>query len=226
VAIKGGEFELLLEELRALDGEDADPSDTSDADKKIAAAANDVEVAKSFTVTLADGTKVEALDGVQVVKSLSARVERNEGAVMKALSQVLDIVKAGAAKIDKLARAHGVRVASASRASPEFWARALAAQAAGEVSAMDIAKAEVCWNKGLPIDPALVQKVDSAGSLRSAMPAEIEAGELLNKALEANARGLVSAVEISKAEAAINRGVAPDPSFCRKVLFGHSGTRA
>jgi len=225
VAIKGGEFELLLEELRALYGDGDDPSDTGAADAKIAAAANDGAVAKSFTVKLADGTEMRAIDGADMVKSLTARVENNEGAITKALGQLLDIVKVQAARIDKLARRRQGSAETGTVTTTEFFAKALAGQAAGNVSGHDVALAEACLNKGQPVPPEIVRKVMGDGTPR-AMAGSMSKDEFFGKALQAQAAGRVSGHEIALAEVAINNGRQPDPNLVRRLAFGHSGTRA
>ena len=225
MAIKGGEFELLLEELRALYGDGDDPSDTGAADAKIAAAANDGAVAKSFTVKLADGTEMRAIDGSDMVKSLTARVENNEGAITKALGQLLDIVKVQAARIDKLARRRQGSAETGTVTTTEFFAKALAGQAAGTVSGFDIARAEACLNHGQPVPPEIVRKVMGDGT-RGTTPREMSPGHFFGKALDAQRQGKVCGLDLIKAENAIAAGRQPDPNFVRAVMFGHSGTRA
>ena len=223
-AIKGGEFERLLSEIReCIDRDDADPSDTSAADRKIAAAANDGEVAKSFTVTLADGTKMRAIDGAEMVKSLTERVEDHEVAFVAGLRQVLDIVKSAAGRLDKLARGRKAAAEPEMEVS-EFFAKALAGQAAGKVSGFDVARAETCLNHGQPIPPEIVRKVMGDDTPRTT-PREMSPGHFFGKALDAQREGKVSALDVIKAENAVAAGRQPDPSFVRAVMFGHSGTR-
>ena len=51
-------------------------------------------MAKSFQVTLADGTVVDAEDGTELVKSLLTRVDNTEETIAKALGGTIDLVKA------------------------------------------------------------------------------------------------------------------------------------
>jgi hypothetical protein len=106
----GGGFDKLLGELETMTK--ALPSADASDDKKIQAAAgeggDDVnakkegegedgeggEMAKSFKVTLADGTELEAQDGTELVKSLMDKVGAQEDLMVKALDQTLTIIKA------------------------------------------------------------------------------------------------------------------------------------
>lgn len=104
----GGAFDLLLGELdtmtkalpaaevaddnkiQAAAGVDDDDKPKLDADGKPIAAA---PMAKSFKVTLADGTEVEAEDGTELVKSLVNRIDGTEETIAKALGGTIDLVK-------------------------------------------------------------------------------------------------------------------------------------
>lgn len=141
---------------------------------------------KSFALKLEDGTELEAIDGTELVKSLMARVESNEGTVMKALGTAVDLlgkqgnmIKSLQDEVKKLAGEGRGRktvvsvsekpVAGATMAKSqgaadglsanEFMAKALAAQASGRLTGLDVARAESALNKGLPVPQDVVNRV-------------------------------------------------------------------
>ena len=127
------------------------------------------QMAKSYTLTLEDGTTVEAVDGGELVKSLINRLERNEAETKEALGTAVTVIKGQgellksmAAQIDMLSGQARPRKAvlnvtekpapaadlAKSEAptntinSEELMAKAMTAQAAGRVTGHDIAVAE------------------------------------------------------------------------------------
>lgn len=141
---------------------------------------------KSFALKLEDGTELEAIDGTELVKSLMARVESNEGTVMKALGTAVDLlgkqgnmIKSLQDEVKNLAGEGRGRktvvsvsekpVAGATMAKSqgaadglsanEFMAKALAAQASGRLTGLDVARAESALNKGLPVPQDVVNRV-------------------------------------------------------------------
>ena len=146
----------------------------------------DETMGKSFALKLEDGTELEAIDGTELVKSLMARVESNEGTVMKALGTAVDLlgkqgnmIKSLQDEVKKLAGEGRGRktvvsvsekpVAGATMAKSqgaadglsanEFMAKALAAQASGRLTGLDVARAESALNKGLPVPQDVVNRV-------------------------------------------------------------------
>lgn len=146
----------------------------------------DETMGKSFALKLEDGTELEAIDGTELVKSLMARVESNEGTVMKALGTAVDLlgkqgdmIKSLQDEVKKLAGEGRGRktvvsvsekpVAGATMAKSqgaadglsanEFMAKALAAQASGRLTGLDVARAESALNKGLPVPRDVVNRV-------------------------------------------------------------------
>lgn len=146
----------------------------------------DETMGKSFALKLDDGTELEAIDGTELVKSLMARVESNEGTVMKALGTAVeligkqgDMIKSLQDEVKKLAGEGRGRkavvsvsekpVAGATMAKSqgaaeglsanEFMAKALAAQASGRLTGLDVARAESALNKGLPVPQDVVNRV-------------------------------------------------------------------
>lgn len=185
----GGAFDALLEEIngelaKALPAE----GETSNDDAEIAAAAGEgegddedeekkegAEMAKSFEIELADGTKIQAVDGAELVKALIGRIETNESAVLKVLGETAKI----AVEQGKLIKSLQGEVASlkdqgkgrkavltvAEKPAPkaeelkksqepegldgeQFMAKALSAQAAGRINGTQVAIAEAHINAG------------------------------------------------------------------------------
>lgn len=159
-----------------------DAGETGDDDST----AGDDTLGKSFSMKLDDGTELEAIDGTELVKSLMARVESNEESVMKALGSAVELIgKQGAMikslhdKVSKLAgegrgrkavvsitekptagtMAKSQSAADEGMSANEFMAKALAAQAAGRLTGLDVARAESALNKGLPIPQDVVNRV-------------------------------------------------------------------
>jgi hypothetical protein len=142
---------------------------------------------KSFQVTLADGTKVDAYDGEELMKSLIERVGANEGQMLKALGGAIKLIKSQGELIkslqnkvqefgsagkgrkavltihDKkpagdLAKSHGDEDGNALTAN-DFMAKAHAAFDAGKISGKELASADTSLRNKWPVDAGVVQKV-------------------------------------------------------------------
>ena len=171
-------------------GDDLNPEGLGDEGKGEGEGGGDGDdketMGKSFALKLEDGTELEAIDGTELVKSLMARVESNEGTVMKALGTAVDLlgkqgntIKSLQDEVKKLAGEGRGRktvvsvsekpVAGATMAKSqgaadglsanEFMAKALAAQASGRLTGLDVARAESALNKGLPVPQDVVNRV-------------------------------------------------------------------
>lgn len=143
-------------------------------------------MAKSFQLTLDDGTVIEAQDGTEMVKALGDRLSSTETMMAKALGDTLALVKGQADMIKSLgdqikklsgegrgrkavlsvvekpapAAATMAKSQQAEGVTPEiFFAKALDAQKAGRISGVDIAVAESCLNRGVAIPENIVQRV-------------------------------------------------------------------
>lgn len=143
-------------------------------------------MAKSFQITLDDGTVIEAQDGTEMVKALGDRLSTTETMMAKALGDTLALVKGQAEMIKSLgeqvkklsgegrgrkavlsviekpapAAATMAKSQQAEGVTPEiFFAKALDAQKAGRISGVDIAVAESCLNRGVAIPENIVQRV-------------------------------------------------------------------
>ena len=174
-----GENDVTGDDLSPEGGEGLGDKGEGDGD-------DDETMGKSFALKLDDGTELEAIDGTELVKSLMARVESNEGTVMKALGTAVDLlgkqgdmIKSLQDEVKKLAGEGRGRktvvsvsekpVAGATMAKSqgaadglsanEFMAKALAAQASGRLTGLDVARAESALNKGLPVPQDVVNRV-------------------------------------------------------------------
>lgn len=143
-------------------------------------------MAKSFQLTLDDGTVIEAQDGTEMVKALGDRLSSTETMMAKALGDTLALVKGQADMIkslsDQVKKLSGegrgrkavlsvvekpapvaatmAKSQQAEGVTPEiFFAKALDAQKAGRISGTDIAVAESCLNRGQAIPENIVQRV-------------------------------------------------------------------
>lgn len=200
-------FEKLMGEIANLSADQesmakALPADDGKDDDKIQAAAeeggsdgddgapgddgNDGQpMAKSFKLTLEDGTEIEAQDGAELVKSLSDRLDATEISMAKALGSAVDLIKGQAEMIkslnDKVAKLSGegrgrkavvsvvektepgagtMAKSEPAGMTPEtFFVKALAAQKEGRISGTDVALAETCLNRGEPIPAHIIQRV-------------------------------------------------------------------
>lgn len=130
-------------------------------------------MAKSFQVTLEDGTTMEAVDGAEMVKSLQNQVANLEGSIAKALTGAVEAIKAQGEMIKSLnSQVRSLRSSGAGRktavsvhepviaksmpsagakegiSSEEFMAKAMDAFKAGRIAALDVATVEACINRG------------------------------------------------------------------------------
>lgn len=197
-----GAFDKLLGELETMTK--ALPAPNMDDDNKIATAAGEggeddedkdkldadgKPMAKSFQVTLADGSVVEAEDGTELVKSLLARIDGTEDTLAKALGSAVGLIKAQGEALaantalvkslqSKVAELSGegrgrktvvsvhekpgttlVKSESEGMTHGEFMAKSNAAFTAGRISGKDFTVIDVSLRSNVAIDPALVSKV-------------------------------------------------------------------
>ena len=140
------------------------------------------EMTKSFEVVLDTGEKVQAFDGTEMIKSLQARLEKSDGNMTAALTQVAGVLKGQNDLIKSLqlqvaalgnegrGRKTVLNIAEkpttlAKSQAPEgvtpdvFFSKALAAQKEGRISGSDVALAETMLNRGQSIPEALIQRV-------------------------------------------------------------------
>jgi hypothetical protein len=157
----------------------------SEEERAAAAAAGEGngEMAKSFEVTLADGTKVQAQDGTELVKSLQERLETNETVMAKALETAIALIKSQGERIEALSgkikalgsEGKGRKAVLSVVEKPagtlaksttedgmkpeEFMAKALDAQKLGRITGIDVATAEAHLNRGQPVPASIIERV-------------------------------------------------------------------
>jgi hypothetical protein len=172
------------------EGEGGAAAGDGDADDKGGAAdgdADDKPMAKSFKVKLADGTEVEAEDGTEMIKSLTARLDASEGTMTKALESCIGLIKGQQDMIkslgdqvtklrgegrgrkaivsindkpDNVAAGNADLKKSEQGVTPEvFMAKALDAMSAGKLTGMDVSLAEACLNRGEQVPASIVSRV-------------------------------------------------------------------
>lgn len=138
---------------------------------------------KSFNLTLADGSEVQALDATELLKALGARQDGVEQALTKALGITIDTMNTQSAMIKSL-QDDVTRLSNAGRgrktavtivektdanalvkseptgmAPIEFMAKALELQESGKLSGLDVSRAESYLNRGLEIPAEIRAKV-------------------------------------------------------------------
>jgi len=187
------DFTQLLADLDALqelrkahpepDGDEVDgkePEDNPDEsevgsaedDEQIEEAAEEEPMKKSLL--LSSGEEIEFLDGTELIKSLTDRVDNQDEALTKILQSTTEIVKSMQAEIDGLkesvqklsASGRGRKTvlsvtdpAAPAGVSPqEFMAKAMDAQKAGRLTALQVSVAEGYLQRGLDI-PAPIKNL-------------------------------------------------------------------
>lgn len=165
---------------------------------------------KSFTLTLEDGTTLEAVDGTEMVKSLAAKLNATEaarsadaeqmmksfGATVDLISSLTDGLAAANASIAELKKENETL-----KASGESFKKSLEAfgsQGRGRRSA------DVVVNGRPP--------VAATGS-----KGQLSAPEILAKAQDALKAGRISGSEATKVQTAINMGLAPDSAILDRL---------
>ncbi len=142
-------------------------------------------MAKSFEVTLADGTKVQAQDGTELVKALQERIEGTETVLAKALETAVGLIKSQGEQIAALAgkvkamggEGKGRKAVLSVVEKPaaggdmakstdeqgmkpeEFMAKALDAQKLGRLTGIEVATAEAYLNRGQPVPASIIERV-------------------------------------------------------------------
>jgi hypothetical protein len=176
--IKGAaaDGEQLSAEADVIDGEPGEGDPAADEGKG-------EEMAKSFQFELEDGTHIDAVDGTQLVKSLMDRLEKTEADATSAVEQVVEVLK-GQDTLIKSLQADVKRLSGEGRgrkavvsvsekpaigtmqksepagvSEQEFMAKALTAQAAGRISALDVSVCENSFAKGLKAPADIVARV-------------------------------------------------------------------
>lgn len=196
-----GELDTMTKALPAADVADdkkiADAADDGDGDGKQKLDADGKPIAdtdpmtKSFQVTLADGTVVEAEDGTELVKSLFARVDQNEDMIVKALGGTLNLVKS-----------QGEQIAATNALVKSMQA--------------EIAK---LGNQGAG-RKTLVNVHEQVSTLTKAMgqPPTLTPAEFMTKANAAFDAQKITGPELVAADVSIRQGFAVDQAVFNKVM--------
>lgn len=190
-------FEALLNQLEGVSA--LNKSMSAEDDKKIQENADpektegegdaNVDMTKSLTVVDGEGNEHDAVDGTELVKSLVARLEKQEAdyagdreGLMKSLVALsanqkdqADLIKSLNEKIETLGSEGRGRKSVVSMAESsvtelqkseanamdtnEFMAKALDAQRDGRITGLDVSIAESSLNKGLAVPEGIVRKV-------------------------------------------------------------------
>ncbi len=223
----GSAFDQLLEELdtlqKSFDQEDeeeetqdpegdrkiaqsAEPSEgestvTDHEDKTVEGEADDDEtMGKSFTVTLEDGTKLKALEGTALVKSLMNEMSSQKSTLEKALGLAVDNMKAFSEKLttqSKTLKSQG-KLIKALQSDLEKFGN----QGKGRKTVISV------HEKRSP-DEFRKSHDQKDGLSRQ---------EFMAKALTAQREGKVTGLELSKAESYLNRGLEVPEDIVRKVI--------
>jgi len=175
------------------DEEQAGAQDTPEDDAK----PQDEPVAKSFRLTLDDGTEMEAFDGAELIKSLTDRVQTAESAqkqvetqVLKSLNAAVDLISAQSAQL----KDQGALIKSL-----QVKVDTLAKSGRGRVSVLTVA------------DKPQLETVSKSQT------AAIGGEELISKALGAMKAGRISGLEASGIENRVRLGIAVDPELVARV---------
>lgn len=148
----------------AADGANADAATTEDKDDQ-----QNGDFAKSFKVTLENGTEVEAFDGTEMTKALRTDIEerkRETGLLLKAMGQASIMLKAQGELIKSLqgevkrlgasgsgrrtvmtVREPAEQAAAAGQPYPTVMAKALSLQKEGKMTGMDVCRVEAHVNR-------------------------------------------------------------------------------
>lgn len=166
------------------DGNEKEPD--GDADDK-------PMMGKSFKVTMADGSEVEAVDGAEMIKALRDEIDDTHGAIAKALGSAVSLIKGQGDTLKKQA----TLIKSLTEK-----VEALGKQGAGRKTVL-----------------SLVEKTPASALAKSTGSEDgMDVNTFMAKALAAQAAGVVNGQEICVAEAQLNRGEKLDPRFAARVM--------
>ena len=176
------------DEIKNAAGGDADDDGIKDGDEDINDENDDENdendepepMGKSFAVTLADGTEVEAMDGTELIKALSNDITTQRAQTEQILSGTVDLIKSLSihvadlsAKVERLSKASGRRSVLNVHEKPDILgkslapavspqsvlAKALKAQREGRLGGHQVAEIETYLNRGAEIPHALAAQL-------------------------------------------------------------------
>ena len=170
-------YEGRKKNAKGEDGEYLDGEDDLDEDEPMG---------KSFTVKLADGTAVEAVDGSEMVQALSDQLDRTSEDVQKALGGVVAQIKNSTELLKSLTEQNYSLRGELEMLKSDFGS--FAKGGTGRKSALSIHDKPATGEPGKPegVDPQ----------------------EVLNKALAAQKDGKIMGLDVARIESYVNRGIA------------------
>jgi hypothetical protein len=185
----------------AEDGKDPADSDDDDDDDDVdgkKGGKKGAPMTKSLTVTLEDGTIVEAEDGTELIKALSTKLDesvavgaKTKGEMLKGLTAAVAIIK----DQGDLLKSQGATIAEL---------QAQVTKLAGE-------------GRGRKTVVTLNERTTATDSLQKGGDG-INLNDFMLKATEKFQEGKLTGMELSILEAAANRGIQPSQEFVRKVI--------
>lgn len=224
------QFQALLEELDTMSKAMACADNDGGGDKKISAAASDgasggssdggdgkggakqdaddekgkddgEAFGKSFAVTLADGTEMQVVDGTEMMKALMERNQTLEASVTALTGQNQELG-------DAFTKSLG-------------FVKALQEQIVSQGGLLKSLRLDLdaLRNQGAG-RKAVVSVLDKPAPTTMAKAEGIQPRDLLNKALTAQRDGRMTASDVARIEAHLNRGEAPPASLIKAALSG------
>ncbi|RKP44670.1 hypothetical protein [Pararobbsia silviterrae] len=197
-AAAGGDGNTTAQDPNASAGDTPAEGDEEDEDNPLA---------KSFSLTLEDGTTLEGFDGTELIKSLRAELAAESGArvadgeqFLKAFGSVISIVNTLTAEVDSTKKANAALGKQLDAAAAEI----ATLKAAGEELTKSLA---TFGNEGRGRRAAtLVVHKPPVGADAGTDPVQPSKAEILAKALSAMQSGAISGSEASRIEATLNAG--------------------
>lgn len=169
-----------LQELRKASGDELDVEAINAAAEEGEESEEEGEKEEmTKSIDLADGTSLEYLDGADLVKSLYARIDQQSTDVSRVLKATTDLLKSQSEEISALRSAVNtlagtgrgrrsvasvetdlVKSEQAAGIDPDtFMTKALAAQKAGKLSALQVSIAEGSLQRGIDVPDSIKQVV-------------------------------------------------------------------
>jgi hypothetical protein len=167
-------------------------------------------LAKSFALTLDDGSVLEAVDGTEMLKSFAAQLNAEKegrsadnGEFMKAMGATLGVVGQLTATLQE----QGTALANANKQLAELKSQ-------GETLAKSLAAVSNEGRGRRSVDLTVHNKLaDGAQPNEKPRPAEI-----LAKAMTALSAKAITGVEASKIESALNAGLMPEQALLDRIF--------
>lgn len=157
----------------------------------------DEDLMKAFEITLADGTKMEALDGAALIKALNTRLESAVGVIRDQYSLIETLqkrlVSQGAALRSELSENRVMLKALQTQVA------AIGKEGTGRRSTLSV------------LEPVALS---GAQHQQDDKPKPVD---ILNKALSLQSKGTFNAIDVSRVQAYVNRGLAVPDDLMRHI---------